>query len=67
MDTLNKLKDINLTNRFLDKIKSEVVSEISIMEVCGTHTNVILKNGIKDLLPEKIKLYRGITERRTST
>ena len=49
MDTLNKLKDINLTNRFLDKIKSEVVSEISIMEVCGTHTNVILKNGIKDL------------------
>ena len=45
MDTLNKLKDINLTNRFLDKIKSEVVSEISIMEVCGTHTNVILKNG----------------------
>ena len=54
MDTLNKLKDINLTNRFLDKIKSEVVSEISIMEVCGTHTNVILKNGKKDLLPEKI-------------
>lgn len=59
MDTLNKLKDINLTNRFLDKIKSEVVSEISIMEVCGTHTNVILKNGIKDLLPEKIKLING--------
>lgn len=50
MDTLNKLKDINLTNRFLDKIKSEVVPEISIREVCGTHTNVIFKKWYKGFI-----------------
>lgn len=59
MDTLDKLKDTKITRKLLDNIKSEVVSEISIMEVCGTHTNVILKSGIRDLLPEKINLING--------
>lgn len=35
------------------------VKKISIMEVCGTHTNVILKSGIKSLLPNNIKLING--------
>lgn len=29
------------------------------MEVCGTHTNVILKNALKDVLSENIKLING--------
>ncbi len=32
---------------------------ISMMEVCGTHTMAIAKSGIKDLLPDNIKLISG--------
>ena len=32
---------------------------ITIMEVCGGHTNTIMKYGIRDLLPENIKLISG--------
>ena len=32
---------------------------IRIMEVCGTHTSSIAKNGIRPLLPEHIKLVSG--------
>ncbi|HPZ08336.1 MAG TPA: hydrogenase formation protein HypD [Candidatus Eremiobacteraeota bacterium] len=33
--------------------------EISFMEVCGTHTMAISKSGIRDILPEKIRLISG--------
>jgi hydrogenase expression/formation protein HypD len=32
---------------------------VKIMEVCGTHTMVIAKNGLKSLLPENIQLISG--------
>ncbi len=32
---------------------------VRIMEVCGTHTVAIAKSGIKDILPEEIKLVSG--------
>ncbi len=33
--------------------------QINIMEVCGTHTVSIFRNGIRSTLPEKIKLLSG--------
>jgi hydrogenase expression/formation protein HypD len=33
--------------------------QINIMEVCGTHTVSIFRNGIKSLLPKKLKLISG--------
>jgi hydrogenase expression/formation protein HypD len=33
--------------------------QINIMEVCGTHTVAIFRNGIKSILPRKIKLLSG--------
>jgi len=33
--------------------------QITIMEVCGTHTMSIARNGIKQLLPENVKLISG--------
>lgn len=33
--------------------------QVNIMEVCGTHTMAIAKNGLKQLLPENIKLISG--------
>ncbi len=32
---------------------------VRIMEVCGTHTVAIAKSGIKDILPEKVRLISG--------
>jgi len=33
--------------------------QINIMEVCGTHTVSIFRNGIRSMLPERIKLLSG--------
>ncbi|MBW6451466.1 MAG: hydrogenase formation protein HypD [DPANN group archaeon] len=33
--------------------------DVSIMEVCGGHTNVIMRYGIRSLLPKNIKLISG--------
>ena len=33
--------------------------QINIMEVCGTHTVSIFRNGIRSILPERIKLLSG--------
>lgn len=47
----------------LDEIKAELISydgePIKIMEVCGTHTASIFKNGIRSLLSPKLHLISG--------
>jgi len=45
----------------LDKIKNlaKGMGDVTIMEICGGHTNVIMKYGIRDILPENIKLISG--------
>ena len=43
----------------IDYLKSYNGREIKLMEVCGTHTAAIFKNGIRDLISPKIKLISG--------
>ena len=50
----------------IDKVRSVVDSackrlgrKINIMEVCGTHTVAIFRNGIRATLPERLKLLSG--------
>jgi len=43
----------------LKEINEMVTEEITIMEVCGTHTHEIAKNGIHDLLSPLIKIQSG--------
>jgi len=48
--------------KYLDKIKKlakQIGKNIKLMEVCGTHTQVIAQYGIKAVLPENIKLISG--------
>ncbi len=50
-------------NIYLKKIE-EIAKEfdnktITIMEVCGGHTNIIMKYGIRDILPKNIRLISG--------
>jgi len=43
----------------MDEVCKKFDRQINIMEVCGTHTVSIFRNGIKDALPEKLKLLSG--------
>lgn len=48
-------------NEFIPKIReiAKGMPRTKIMEVCGGHTHTIMKYGIKDILPENIKLVAG--------
>ncbi|MEA4922528.1 MAG: hydrogenase formation protein HypD [Eubacteriaceae bacterium] len=43
----------------IDYLKAYDGPEIKLMEVCGTHTAAIFKNGIRELISPKIKLISG--------
>src|SRR5512136_95805 len=43
----------------IEKRAREIGKEITLMEICGTHTHVIGRFGIKKLLPESIRLVSG--------
>ena len=45
--------------KIIHDIKSYNGNEIRIMEVCGTHTSSIFKNGIRSLLSPAVKLISG--------
>jgi len=47
-----------LAERIKDTAKA-IKKEITLMEVCGTHTVAIFKSGIKSFLPDNIKLISG--------
>lgn len=43
----------------INKISKEIGQDISLMEVCGTHTQAISRYGIREILPKNIKLITG--------
>ena len=45
--------------RLADALKAYKGKPVTIMEVCGTHTMSIFRYGIRDLLPDAIKLVSG--------
>jgi hydrogenase expression/formation protein HypD len=47
---------------YLEKIQviaKEIGRDVNIMEVCGGHTNTVMKYGIRDILPPNVKLMSG--------
>lgn len=48
-----------LANQYLAEINELSARPFTIMEVCGTHTVAIAKHGIRELLPENIRLISG--------
>ncbi|CUN50742.1 hydrogenase formation protein HypD [Clostridium disporicum] len=59
MKELISFKNPKLVKEILEKLKRFNNEDITIMEVCGTHTMSILKSGLKELLPQNIKLISG--------
>lgn len=54
-----EFRDPELAKRLFDEIVSVTTRNWAIMEVCGGQTHSIIRNGIDQLLPEKIELIHG--------
>jgi hydrogenase expression/formation protein HypD len=53
------LEQIYKAQRLMDAACEKVGRPINIMEVCGTHTVSIFRNGIRPTLPKRLKLLSG--------
>lgn len=60
MSYINEIEDVKLGKKILKAIENKSMTKpITIMEVCGTHTMTIYKNGIDKVLPREISLLSG--------
>lgn len=59
---LSSFKDTQIVKKEIEKIyqlASKIKRQISLMEVCGTHTMQVSKFGLRKLMPQNIKLISG--------
>ncbi|MDO9565310.1 MAG: hydrogenase formation protein HypD [Candidatus Desulfaltia sp.] len=56
---IEEYRDPEISRAIIDRIKKTSRKNIRLMEVCGTHTMSIFRNGIRDLLPDSISLISG--------
>lgn len=59
MKYLSEYRNIEATKAVLDNLKKTVSKPWNIMEICGGQTHGLVRNGILDLLPEKIRMIHG--------
>lgn len=59
MEYIDEYRDPDRIEHLAAKIRNTSRKPIKLMEVCGTHTVTIFRNGIKDLLPDCITLISG--------
>lgn len=56
---LSAFKDPALAKGLIHSIDSWAPEQATLMEVCGTHTVAIARNGLRDLMPNDTKLVSG--------
>lgn len=59
MKHLSEYRDPELAAKILNEIKSTVTRPWKIMEVCGGQTHSLVKNGILNVLPDKVTMVHG--------
>lgn len=59
MKYLSEYRNLEETKKVLDEIHKITTHEWNIMEICGGQTHGLVKNGILDLLPEKVRMIHG--------
>jgi len=59
MDYIDEYRDPGIIQHLIHHIRHLSGRPVRLMEVCGTHTVSIFRNGIRDLLPERIRLISG--------
>ncbi len=59
MKYLSEFRDPDLAKQYLTEIKAIVTQPWNIMEVCGGQTHSLVKNGLLNMLPDKIRMVHG--------
>jgi len=59
MKYLDEYRNPEIVKKMLDEIQAITTKPWVIMEICGGQTHSIMKNGIDQLLPDKIELVHG--------
>ena len=59
MKYIDEYRNKEIAQRTLQEIKNISKKKVNLMEVCGTHTVNIFRNGIKKMLPTNINLISG--------
>jgi hydrogenase expression/formation protein HypD len=59
MKYLKEYRNLEATKRYLQQIEKIITKRWNIMEICGGQTHGLVKNGILDLLPEKVQMIHG--------
>ncbi len=59
MKYIDEYRNADDVLKYAEAIKKITTKEWTFMEVCGGQTNAIMRFGIQDLLPKKIKLVHG--------
>lgn len=58
-EQLKQFKDPDLAQGLIRSIEAWAPERATIMEVCGTHTVAIARNGLRNVMPEGVKLSSG--------
>jgi len=59
MRHLDEYRDPDAIRALLDRIEADLTSSWTLMEVCGGQTHSILKFGLDQLLPDRVRLIHG--------
>ena len=59
MKYLSEYRNLEATKKILDEIHKITTREWNVMEICGGQTHGLVKNGILELLPEKVRMIHG--------
>ena len=59
MKYLDEYRDSKLTKPLVEELKRAVTKPLRVMEVCGSHTMAIFRNGLRSILPDGMELVSG--------
>lgn len=59
MKYVDEYRDVALAKSLVEELKRSVTKPLRIMEVCGSHTMAIFRDGLRSILPEGFELISG--------
>ncbi len=59
MKHLDEYRDQALVRPLVDELRRSITKPLRVMEVCGSHTMAIFRNGLRSILPEGMELISG--------
>ncbi|MBE0476224.1 MAG: hydrogenase formation protein HypD [Coriobacteriia bacterium] len=59
MDILKGFRDPAVARGLVEAIRSVATAPAKVMEVCGTHTVAIARNGLREVMPDTVTLLSG--------